>query len=96
MGLYKAGEGLRVSDGGLCGYLYTSSMSHGRGITLAMAVLSPLDSSTGPPPSLFLSPLLPYLPLSLFVFKTSQAPLFLIRGGPKRSHEIFSAPDVSK
>lgn len=71
MGLYKAREGLRVSDRALGWYLYTSFMSHGRGITLAMAVLSPLDSTGSS-----LSPVPPYLSLSGSVFKTSQVPSF--------------------
>lgn len=47
MDLKKVGEHMCVSDRGLCGYLYTSSMSHGREITLAVAALTPVDSSTG-------------------------------------------------
>lgn len=85
MGITQTQEGLRVSDRGLCGYLYTSSMSHGRGITLAMALLSPLNSSTGYHPS-----------LSVSVLKTSLSPFILIHKVLGEGFKIFSVPDVSE
>lgn len=80
MGEHKAKEGLHVSDRGLCEYLYSSSMSHGSAIALAMAPLSPLASSTGSCPALQHSLSVCVLQASLPVIKKNKNPdIFKVR-----------------